>query len=142
MDANNKYLGTFGDCAAFSFFPSKTLGGIGDGGCLITNNKKIYEEVNSLKNHGQESLYSHYRVGFNSRLDSLNAFVLNEKLKGFNKIKKSREDLFNYYIKNLKDIEFIKKPIKENENIVLNYFTIKVPIEIRSSFIDHLKKTK
>ena len=56
MTKSKKLLGTFGECAAFSFFPSKTLGGIGDGGCLITNNQKIYETVKALKNHGQKEL--------------------------------------------------------------------------------------
>ncbi len=138
MDTNKKLLGTFGDCSAFSFFPSKTLGGIGDGGCLITNNKKIYDEVKSLKNHGQESQYKHHRIGFNSRLDSLNAFVLNEKLKGFNRIRKSRLDLFNFYTRHLESIDSIKKPVMENKNIVLNYFTIRVPKNKRAALMNKL----
>ena len=138
MDPDKKFLGTFGDCSAFSFFPSKTLGGIGDGGSLITNNKKIYDEVKSLKNHGQKTQYKHYRVGFNSRLDSLNAFVLNEKLKGFNKIRKSRLDLFNFYNKNFESIDSIKKPVMESENIVMNYFTIRVPKNKRAQLMNKL----
>ena len=78
---NGKFLGTYGDINAFSNFPSKTLGGIGDGGFISTNNYQLYKKISLLKNHGQSKNYEHEIVGYNSRLDSLNAFVLNEKLK-------------------------------------------------------------
>lgn len=140
MTKSKKLLGTFGECAAFSFFPSKTLGGIGDGGCLITNNQKIYETVKALKNHGQKELYTHYFVGVNSRLDSLNAFVLNKKLNHFNKIYKSRNEIYEYFISNLSDISYLKLPTKENNNTLLNYFSIAMVESKREKLINYLNK--
>lgn len=140
MTKSKKLLGTFGECAAFSFFPSKTLGGIGDGGCLITNNLKIYETIKALKNHGQKEPYTHYFVGVNSRLDSLNAFVLNKKLNQFNKIYKSRNEIYDYFISNLSDISFLKLPTRENNSTLFNYFSIKMIEGHREKLINYLNK--
>jgi dTDP-4-amino-4,6-dideoxygalactose transaminase len=137
---NNTKLGSIGDIGAFSFFPSKTLGGIGDGGCVVTNNLSYYKKILKLRNHGQGKNYEHEFVGANSRLDSLNAFVLNEKLSIFPEIKKSRDDFYDFYIKNLSHFDWIKLPIKENENTILNYFTITVPPLIRNKLLSYLNQ--
>ncbi len=137
---NNTKLGSIGDIGAFSFFPSKTLGGIGDGGCIVTNNLSHYKKVLKLRNHGQGKNYEHEFVGANSRLDSLNAFVLNEKLSIFPEIKKSRDDFYDFYTKNLSHFDWIKLPIKENENTILNYFTITVPPLIRNKLLSYLNQ--
>ncbi len=139
---NNKALGSVGDLGAFSFFPSKTLGGIGDGGCITTDNYSYFKQIRKLKNHGQDKAYEHEIVGFNSRLDALNAFVLNEKLNIFNKIKKSRDEFYNFYIENLSHYDWMKLPIKENENIVMNYFTIQISSRIRESFMKYMSENK
>ena len=135
----NNYLGTSGDINAFSNFPSKTLGGIGDGGFITTNSKTLYEKINMLKNHGQVEKYNHEILGRNSRLDSLNAYVLNEKLKIFNQISKSRIEFTNFYIKIFEDVDFIKIN-KFSENTLLNYFTVLLPKNIRNEFKDELNK--
>ena len=137
---NNTKLGSIGDIGAFSFFPSKTLGGIGDGGCIVTNNLSYYKKILKLRNHGQGKNYEHEFVGANSRLDSLNAFVLNEKLSIFPEIKKSRDDFYNFYTKNLSHFDWIRLPIKENENTILNYFTITVPPLIRNKLLSYLNQ--
>ena len=137
---NNTKLGSIGDIGAFSFFPSKTLGGIGDGGCVVTNNLSQYKKVLKLRNHGQGKNYEHEFVGANSRLDSLNAFVLNEKLSIFPEIKKSRDDFYDFYTKNLSHFDWIRLPIKENENTILNYFTITVPPLIRNKLLSYLNQ--
>ena len=137
---NNTKLGSIGDIGAFSFFPSKTLVGIGDGGCIVTNNLSHYKKGLKLRNHGQGKNYEHEFVGANSRLDSLNAFVLNEKLSIFPEIKKSRDDFYDFYIKNLSHFDWIKLPIKENENTILNYFTITVPPLIRNKLLSYLNQ--
>lgn len=135
-------LGSIGDLGAFSFFPSKTLGGIGDGGCIVTNNFSNYKKILKLRNHGQGKNYDHEVVGANSRLDSLNAFVLNEKLSIFQKIKKSRNNFYDFYINNLSNLDWIKLPTKENENIIFNYFTVTVPPNIRNKFLSYLNNNK
>jgi len=140
MDSNQNYLGTIGDIGAFSFYPSKTLGGIGDGGLVATNNKKYYNSVQLLKNHGQSKNYLHKIVGMNSRLDTVNAAVLNEKLKIFDKIKKSRNELFTFYCDNLSSAEWISLPKKDNPNILFNYFTIFVSPKIRTNLINYLNE--
>jgi len=135
---NGKYLGTIGDIGAYSFFPSKTLGGIGDGGLIATNNKKYFSIISKLKNHGQSKNYNHDIVGYNSRLDSVNAFVLNEKLEIFKQIKEGRNKFFNFYNDNLSDLNWLKLPKKNNENTLLNYFTISVSTKIRPLLSEHL----
>ena len=137
---NNTKLGSIGDIGAFSFFPSKTLGGIGDGGCVVTNNLSQYKKILKLRNHGQGKNYEHEFVGANSRLDSLNAFVLNEKLSIFPEIKKSRDDFYDFYTKNLSHFDWIRLPIKENENTIFNYFTITVPPLIRNKLLSYLNQ--
>jgi dTDP-4-amino-4,6-dideoxygalactose transaminase len=76
-----KKIGTFGIASAFSFFPSKNLGAYGDGGAILTNDKKIAEKARMLSNHGQFSIkHSHKIIGRNSRLDTIQSCVLNVKL--------------------------------------------------------------
>jgi len=123
---DNKYLGTYGDINAFSNFPSKTLGGIGDGGFIATDNLSLYKKVSLLKNHGQSSNYEHEIMGTNSRLDSLNAFVLNKKLSNFSKIDKTRRQFVKNYLEFFSKIENIYIP-EINNNTLLNYFTIVLP---------------
>ena len=98
-------------------------------------------KILKLRNHGQGKNYEHEFVGINSRLDSLNAFVLNEKLSIFQEIKKSRNDFYNFYINNLSHLEWMNLPTKENENIILNYFTITVSPLIRNKVIVLFKST-
>ena len=76
-----KHVGTFGDFGTFSFYPGKNLGGFGDGGCIITNNNKLYLKCKRIANHGRLKKFDHNLVGRNSRLDNLQASILLEKIK-------------------------------------------------------------
>ena len=78
---NGFRVGTLGDVAAFSFYPSKNLGGFGDGGMMTTNNPLLARQLARLRVHGMEPKYHHHEVGFNSRLDALQAAVLRVKLR-------------------------------------------------------------
>ncbi len=78
---NGKKAGSFGDAGAISFFPSKNLGAFGDGGMLVTNDEAVAKLTRLLHNHGSERRYYHDAIGYNSRLDNLQAAVLNVKLK-------------------------------------------------------------
>ena len=138
--SNEKYLGTIGDLGAFSFYPSKTLGGIGDGGMIATNNKNYFNLLMKLKNHGQSKSYEHEIIGTNSRLDSINAFVLNEKLKIFEEIASTRNRFYDFYLKNLSDLEWINLPTKGNNNTLLNYFTISTKPSLRNKLANYLNE--
>src|SRR4030066_2055062 len=75
-EANGKKVGSIGDAGCFSFYPSKNLGGYGDGGMIILNNPRLAERIRELRNHGSKGSYKHKRVGFNSRLDEIQAGML------------------------------------------------------------------
>jgi len=76
-----KKAGTFGCLSAFSFYPTKNLGAYGDGGAIATNDSKLFEKLKLLRNYGQSSRFKHDFNGFNSRLDEIQAAILNVKLK-------------------------------------------------------------
>jgi dTDP-4-amino-4,6-dideoxygalactose transaminase len=76
-----KRVGSFGDAAAFSFYPGKNLGAYGDGGIVVTSNRQIAESITLLRNYGQKEKYHHLSLGFNRRLDSIQAAVLRVKLR-------------------------------------------------------------
>ena len=73
--------GAMGDLGTLSFFPSKNLGGFGDGGAVLTNDEKLAKRIQSLRIHGQGDRYHHEAIGINGRLDALQAVVLDVKLK-------------------------------------------------------------
>ena len=78
---NNKRVGSFGDAGCFSFYPSKNLGAYGDGGMITLNDSVVAENIKKLRNHGSAGSYKHESVGFNSRLDEIQAGILLIKLK-------------------------------------------------------------
>ncbi|WP_293134242.1 DegT/DnrJ/EryC1/StrS aminotransferase family protein [Microcoleus sp. bin38.metabat.b11b12b14.051] len=89
--------GSFGKAAAFSFYPSKNLGCFGDGGMLITNDAKLAEKMRTLRNYGAPSKYLHTEMGTNSRLDNLQAAVLNVKLPYLEKWNRDRTEAALHY---------------------------------------------
>jgi dTDP-4-amino-4,6-dideoxygalactose transaminase len=89
--------GSLGKAAAFSFYPSKNLGCFGDGGMLITNDAEIAQKMRTLRNYGAPSKYLHAEIGSNSRLDNLQAAVLNLKLPYLEKWNRDRTDAAQYY---------------------------------------------
>ena len=96
-DINGKKAGSFGDAGCFSFYPSKNLGGYGDGGLIILNNKKVADTVRELRNHGSRGSYIHRRVGFNSRLDEIQAAILLIKMKHIDSYNKKRRQNARLY---------------------------------------------
>ncbi|MEG4322057.1 MULTISPECIES: DegT/DnrJ/EryC1/StrS family aminotransferase [unclassified Microcoleus] len=89
--------GSFGKAAAFSFYPSKNLGCFGDGGMLITNDAEVAEKMRTLRNYGAPSKYLHAEIGTNSRLDNLQAAVLNVKLPYLEKWNRDRHEAAQHY---------------------------------------------
>tara|TARA_Y100001958_G_C21222847_1_gene548191 strand:- start:1066 stop:2166 length:1101 start_codon:yes stop_codon:yes gene_type:complete len=103
-----KHVGTFGDVGTFSFFPGKNLGGFGDGGAIVTKNRRIWDFCLRARNHGALKKYDHKFSGRNSRLDTINAAVLNIKLKSYLQVIKKRNELSKIYFQKFKVIDDIK----------------------------------
>lgn len=90
---------------AFSFYPTKNLGALGEGGAITTNDDKIFNFVKAYRNYGQEGRYNHVMKAINSRLEPLHCIFLNIKLKYLNQFVKKRQDIAKKYIKEFKDIK-------------------------------------
>ncbi|MBI5198677.1 MAG: DegT/DnrJ/EryC1/StrS family aminotransferase, partial [Nitrospirae bacterium] len=120
-----KKVGTFGDTGCFSFYPSKNLGCYGDGGMLITSNSDIAERAKSLRNHGSKELYHHSEIGFNSRLDEIQAGILRVKLKRIDEYNRKRRDKAQIYRERLKGLPLILPEETPERYHVYNQYTIR-----------------
>lgn len=105
-----KPAGSFGDLGCFSFYPSKNLGGAGDGGMIVTNNDKYAEACRSLRCHGESPKYYHHTVGYNSRLDTLQAAILLVKLPHLEAWSHARAEHARLYDEAFKGIADLKTP--------------------------------
>ena len=132
----NKMVGNLGDVAAFSFFPTKNLGGFGDGGILTTNDKKIYEAALLLRTHGMGKQYLHVEHGYNSRLDTLQAAVLRVKLKHLDKWMKQRRANAKVFNKGFENIPVITP--KEMKNCYHTYHQYTLITENRDDLFKYL----
>ncbi len=126
-------IGTFGDAGCFSFFPSKNLGCYGDGGMVITDDEEIYSEVKRLRNHGSTKKYHHSVIGFNSRLDEIQAGILRVKLKRvdeYNRLRRKNASIYSDYLEGLP----ITVPAEmEGCYHVYNHYTIRTQSESQES---------
>lgn len=109
----DKKVGAIGDIGTFSFYPGKNLGAYGDGGAIVTNNEYLAKKCKMIANHGRIDKYNHDFEGRNSRLDGLQAAILSVKLKHLDKWTEARIEVANYYLENLKDVEGIVLPKRE-----------------------------
>lgn len=103
-------VGSLGDAAIFSFYPTKNLGGMGDGGMVVTNAKDVYEKVKILRMYGENPRYHSQIVGINSRLDELQAAILRVKLPHVDGWNKRRKKLAEMYLRSLKSLRSLKIP--------------------------------
>ena len=125
---NCQRVGSIGDIGCFSFYPTKNLGCYGDGGLITTNSEKIYQDIKKLKNHGISKRYHHDIIGYNSRLDEIQAAILNIKLKyvdQFNLMRVKIADLYDEALSDLKNITIPKRP--KNSHHVFHQYTICSP---------------
>jgi dTDP-4-amino-4,6-dideoxygalactose transaminase len=113
-DYKSRKIGSLGDMAAFSFFPTKNLGCAGDGGMIVTNKESLAMLAKDLRNHGSKKKYYHDRIGFNSRLDSIQAAILNTKLKYIDTWNNKRILNAEFYHKKIINNKFIK-PINNKD---------------------------
>ncbi len=121
-----KRTGGFGDINATSFYPGKNLGALGDGGAVTTNSRNLYESVNIFHNYGSSKKYFNEVVGYNSRLDSLQAAFLSIKLKDLVKKNTQRQVLAKIYMQELQNIGDIVLPkIAEHSTHVFHIFCIR-----------------
>lgn len=93
----DRQTGSFGTCGAFSFFPSKNLGAYGDGGMISTSSEELAARLKMLRNHGSQARYHHDVIGYNSRLDELQAVVLRAKLKRIDQFNAARRRVARRY---------------------------------------------
>ena len=125
MKWQNKFASTLGDIGVFSFFPTKTLGCFGDGGMITTDNDDLAEKIRALRIHGASKKYFHEYIGINSRLDTIQAGILNVKLQYISEEIKERERITGKYYDKLNEIEQIKLPVVEKQAYPVWYvFTI------------------
>jgi dTDP-4-amino-4,6-dideoxygalactose transaminase len=130
----NKKLGTFGDLSIFSFYPGKNLGAYGDGGAIVTNNKKLYEKLLLLRNHGQSKKYFHDTLGLNTRLDEIQAAVLRVKLRNLNIWNRRKNIIAAKYVKTLKNYK-TQKIIKFGKS---NYYVFVIESDNREELQKYL----
>ncbi len=123
-------VGTLGDAGAFSFYPSKILGGLGDGGSIVTNDSALAAKLRRLRNHGRESHTSHLEVGHNSRLDALQAAALRVKLRRVDAWNAQRREIAAIYRQGLANLPVVLPPVEQRS---FNHFVI------RASCRDRLK---
>jgi len=120
-------LGTIGHIGCTSFFPSKNLGCYGDGGAIFTNDDVLAEKIRMICNHGMKERYHHKVLGVNSRLDTIQAAILNVKLNHLDEYCKSRYEAAQRYSYAFKDLEEIITPTESNYSThVYHQYTIKV----------------
>jgi len=136
-----KPVGSFGDVGCFSFFPTKNLGAAGDGGAITTNDFDLAKTIRELAIHGMPKRYLHTNIGYNSRLDSLQAAILNVKLSRLNKWIEQRKAIAINYISKLSTIESIELPsntLINNSGHSWNQFVIRIK---DNSFVKNIKST-
>ena len=128
-----------GDIACFSFYPGKNLGAYGDGGCLTTNNKKLFNKIKMIKNIGSLNKFDCDEVGMNSRLDSIQASILNYKINDLKVNNSKRLKIAKYYNKNIinKKIEKIKykKGCVFHQYVILSKYKKKIIINFKKNKI-------
>jgi len=120
-------VGSFGVTGGFSFYPTKVLGGYGDGGMITTNSAEIDERLRRLRNHGATAPFMHAAVGYNSRLDEVQAALLRIKLRHIDRIVKGRQAIADAYDRGLKDLD-VRTPARPADGRhVFNLYTIRTP---------------
>ena len=133
------YAGSFGHIATSSFFPSKNLGAYGDGGAVMCQDETLANKTRMISSHGQSVKYVHDLLGINSRLDNLQAAVLNVKLKYLDKYREARQRAASLYDDKLKDIKEITIPARsETSSHVFHQYTIRVKNDKRDELKAYL----
>jgi dTDP-4-amino-4,6-dideoxygalactose transaminase len=134
---HGKKAGSWGDAAAFSFYPGKNLGALGDAGALVTNNIELAEYVRRISNYGSSEKYKNTLKGINSRLDEIQAALLTVKLQDLDRISEQRREVAKFYYQNIKNRHIELQP-PGNDDHVYHLFVIRT--EFRDELYEHLHK--
>jgi dTDP-4-amino-4,6-dideoxygalactose transaminase len=127
VNGDVKSAGCIGDIGTTSFFPSKNLGCYGDGGALFTNDDRLAEKIRMICNHGQKVQYVHDIIGVNSRLDTIQAAILNVKLARLREYEAARNRAADMYDNILRKCDWLETPIRNPQSThVFHQYTIKI----------------
>ena len=138
-DGSRKKTGAIGDIGCTSFFPSKNLGCYGDGGAMFTNDDELAAKMRVIANHGQAKRYYHERIGVNSRLDSIQAAILDIKLRHLDEYCDARRSVADAYDAAFSDIKGLATPKRAaNSTHVFHQYTLRVTNGRRDELSDHL----
>jgi len=136
-----KHAGTIGDIGCTSFFPSKNLGCYGDGGAIYTQNQELAEKIKMISNHGQEKKYVHKYIGVNSRLDTIQAAILNIKLKYLDEYSNSRNIAAEQYDRLLAGVKNLQIPVRSNKSThVFHQYTLIIKDNKRDALKQYLEE--
>jgi dTDP-4-amino-4,6-dideoxygalactose transaminase len=138
-DGKKQKAGTIGTVGCTSFFPSKNLGCMGDGGAIFTNDDARAQKLRMVANHGQSKLYTHDEVGVNSRLDSIQAAILRIKLRHLDEYAAARNKAASYYDNAFKNNIKIKTPVRfKNSTHVFHQYVLVLNGVNRDALREHL----
>jgi len=136
-DNQGKKVGSLADISTFSLYPGKNLGAYGDAGIITTNSKRLYLIMRKLRNLGSEIKFKHELVGMNSRLDTLQAVILNHKLSKLSELNLKRKKIADNYDKKINNKKILK--LTYSKNSVYHQYVILV--KKRNELIKYLKKS-
>ncbi|MDU1414411.1 MAG: DegT/DnrJ/EryC1/StrS family aminotransferase [Clostridium sp.] len=134
-----RHAGTIGDMGVFSFFPTKTLGGYGDGGMIVTNNDELADKCRMFRVHGASKKYHYDYIGYNSRLDAMQASILKVKLQYIENAIENRNRVARGYIEGLKDVAGVKVQGIKAANQKNVYYVFNIFAEDRDELMEFLK---
>lgn len=122
-----KHTGNLGDASGFSFYPGKNLGCIGDGGAVTTNDEELFNKIKAIANYGSDRKYHHIYKGVNSRLDEIQAAVLDVKLNHLDSDNNKRREISKYYRENIKNSKIILPETYDEKSHVWHIFAVRTP---------------
>ena len=137
---DGRKAGNVSDAAGFSFYPTKNLGALGDGGAVTTNNIELAETIWKLRNYGRTSTYKNELKGYNCRLDELQAAFLSIKLKYLDKDNFNRREIANLYLKNINNSKIKLPYFSYQRDHVFHQFVIEVTV--REEFVEYMSRKK
>ena len=132
--------GSLGDASGFSFYPGKNLGALGDGGCITTNDDELAKKIRAIANYGSDYKYHHIYKGINSRLDEIQAAILDVKLKYLEKDNERRREISKYFRENIKNSAVILPKNYDEKAHVWHIFAVRV--QDRNKFQNYLEENE